>query len=93
MALISITPIPARVAWDRDARRPRTVSWGAERRQVISLLGVRDERHAYRPDRGPRLVLDLLTERGRVAIAWRPEQRRWLLDAVEEAGAGVGLAA
>lgn len=93
MALMPVTPIPARVAWDRDARRPRTIAWGTERLRVLSLLGIRDERHAYRSDRGPRLVLDLLTEGGRVAIAWQPAQRRWLLDAVDQRGPAAGLAA
>ncbi len=78
------TPIPARVHWDRDSARPTSIAWGGAQVAVTALRGVRDERHAYPVDRGPRLTLDLETSRGRAVLSWDASRRRWFLDALEE---------
>jgi hypothetical protein len=84
MALVHIRPIQAHVEWDRATRRPRVVSWGRDRRRVIGLDSVRDERAAYPADRGPRLTLVLRTDDGgRASLAF--DGRRWVLDALEVA--------
>src|SRR5918995_1784479 len=55
MALVQISPIEARVRWDRRADRPAEVRWRGHHHRVVELDAVRDERSAYPADRGPRL--------------------------------------
>lgn len=84
MALVHVPPVEAHVEWDRSTDQPRLVRWGEDRRRVIGLDSIRDERAAYPADRGPRLTLVLRTEDGgRAAIAY--DGRRWVLDALETA--------
>ena len=77
------TPIPARVHWDRDSDHPTSIEWGGSRISVTGLRGVRDERHAYRNERGPRLTLDLDTPRGRAVLTWDARNRRWFLETID----------
>lgn len=84
MALVQIPPVAARVRWDRSARRPREVRWGANHLRVVDLDAVRDERAAFPADRGPRLTLIVrAADGGRASITF--DGRRWYLDAVEAA--------
>ena len=87
MTLVSIVPIPARVRWDRESTQPTRIEWADSGAGVLALRAVRDERHAYPSGRGPRLTLDVETQRGRIVVSWRPQQRRWFLEALEEADA------
>lgn len=77
-------PIPARVRWDRGSAQPTTIALGGARLAVTALHSVRDERHAYRSEHGPRLTLDLETTRGRAILRWDARRRRWFLDSLEE---------
>lgn len=84
MALVHVRPVEAHVEWDRSTDRPRLVSWEQQRRRVIDVESIRDERAAFPAERGPRLTLVLRTEDGgRAAIAH--DGRRWILDALEAA--------
>lgn len=83
MALVRISPVQARIRWDR-AGRPAEVRWGSEQHRVVELAAVRDERAAYPIARGPRLTLVVRTDNGgRASIAF--DGRRWYLEALEEA--------
>lgn len=85
MALTTIPPVPARVHWDRHNARPATVDWGEERLRVLRLRSVRDERHAYRPERGPRLTVVVETRRGEAQLSWDARSHRWFLEALDPA--------
>lgn len=77
-------PIPARVRWDRDSALPTRIAWAGSQLEVTALRAVRDERHAYRREHGPRLTLDVETSGGRAILRWDARRRRWFLDALEE---------
>jgi hypothetical protein len=84
MALVNVSPVPARIRWDRIRQRPREIRWGTDRRRVIGLDRVRDERAAYPSDRGPRLTLVVRTDDGgRASLSF--DGRGWIVDAVEDA--------
>lgn len=85
MALTTITPVPARVRWDRRSARPTSIEWGVDRVGVVGLRAMRDERHAYRPERGPRLTLVVETQRGDAQLSWDARRRRWFLEALDPA--------
>lgn len=86
MALIRITPIAARVRWDRTAGRPSEIHWANHHLRVVDLDSVRDERAAYPAGQGPRLHLTLRTaDGGRAAIVFDGARRRWYLEALEGA--------
>jgi hypothetical protein len=85
MAATGTGPIPARVRWDRHRDHPTSVEWNNDRLPIERLHAVRDERHAYRVDRGPRLTLLVETRRGHVNLVWDARQRRWFLDARDPA--------
>lgn len=83
MALVRISPVHARIRWDRTGR-PAEIRWGSEHHRVVELAAVRDERAAYPIARGPRLTLVVRTDDGgRASIAF--DGRRWYLEALEEA--------
>ena len=84
MALVHITPVEARVRWDRAADRPSEIRWPGHHLRIAELDAVRDERSAYRPDRGPRVTYLLRTDDGaRAALVYDGRRRRWFLEAVE----------
>ena len=86
MALVQISPIEARVRWDRGADRPAEVRWGDHHVRVVDLDAVRDERSAYPADRGPRITFVLRTDDGgRASLVFDGRRRRWFLEAVERA--------
>lgn len=86
MALVQISPIEARVRWDRGADRPAEVRWGGHHVRVIDLDAVRDERSAYPADRGPRITFVLRTDDGgRASLVFDGRRRRWFMEAVERA--------
>lgn len=86
MALVQISPIEARVRWDRGADRPAEVRWGDHHIRVVDLDAVRDERSAYPADRGPRITFVLRTDDGgRASLVFDGRRRRWFLEAVERA--------
>ncbi|HLY35645.1 MAG TPA: hypothetical protein VKU35_02940 [Candidatus Limnocylindria bacterium] len=85
MAVTRITPIPARVRWDRNADRPGEVRWADRQLTVRSLAAVRDERHAYRPDRGPRITMLLDADGGQAVLVFDAVRRRWYLEGLDPA--------
>jgi hypothetical protein len=86
MALVRISPIEARVRWDRQADRPAEVRWGAQQLRVTELDAVRDERSAYPAERGPRVTYVVRTaDGGRASVTFDGRRRRWFLEAVEQA--------
>ncbi len=86
MALVRISPVEARVRWDRHADRPAEVRWGGHQLRVTELDAVRDERSAYPAERGPRVTYLVRTAGGgRASVTFDGWRRRWFLEAVEEA--------
>lgn len=86
MALVQISPIEARVRWDRNADRPAEVRWNGTDHRVLELDAIRDERSAYPADRGPRVTFVLrIDDGGRASVVFDGRRRRWYLEAVESA--------
>ena len=86
MALVQISPIEARVRWDRAAHRPAEIRWNGTHHRVVELDAVRDERSAYPADRGPRVTFVLRTDDGgRASVVFDGRRRRWYLEALEQA--------
>lgn len=86
MALTKITPIEARVRWDRRLARPTSVAWGDQLVRVVGLSSVRDERSAYPAERGPRITYLLQTDDGgQAAVAFDGRRRRWYVEAIDRA--------
>lgn len=85
MALTTITPVSVEVRWDRAADRPSHVRWAERELTVRSLAAVRDERHAYRPERGPRVTLVVDAEHGQAVLVFDAVQRRWTMEAIDPA--------
>ena len=85
MAVTRITPIPAEVRWDRDADRPSEVRWADRQLTVRSLAAVRDERHAYRSDRGPRITMLVDADGGQAVLVFDAARRRWYLEGLDPA--------
>ena len=86
MALVKISPVEAKVRWDRNADRPSAVGWGGHEHRVTDLDAVRDERAAYPAGRGPRVTFVLRTEDGgRASVVFDGTRRRWYLEALEAA--------
>lgn len=84
MALVHISPVEARVRWDRSADRPAEVRWAGHHLRVVELDAVRDERAAFPVERGPRVTFTVRSDDGaRAAVAF--DGRRWFLEAVEPA--------
>ena len=78
MALVQISPIEARVRWDRAADRPAEIRWNGAQHRV--------ERSAYPADRGPRVTFVLrIDDGGRASVVFDGRRRRWYLEALEQA--------
>jgi hypothetical protein len=85
MALTKITPTAARVQWDRRRARPATVRVGGRQLTVTALDAIRDETAAYPADRGPRITYLVETNAGQASLVYDGRQRRWFVDALDEA--------
>lgn len=85
MAVTRITPIPAEVRWDRDADRPSEVRWADRQLTVRSLAAVRDERHAYRSDRGPSITMLVDADGGQAVLVFDALLRRWYVEGLDPA--------
>jgi hypothetical protein len=83
VALTRISPLSARVRWDRQAQRPSAVSFAGARLQVTGLRAVRDERRAYRPSRGPHLTMVVEGHLGEAQLVFDARTRRWFVEAVD----------
>lgn len=86
MALTKITPVEARVSWDRRRARPSRVRWSGRQLGVTALDGVRDERSAYPAERGPRVTYLLRTDDGgQASLVFDGRRRRWYVEAIDRA--------
>ncbi len=86
MALTKITPVEARVRWDRLADRPQRIRWAGQKMGVVALAAVRDERAAYPAERGPRVTYLLQTDDGgQASLVFDGRRRRWFVDAIDRA--------
>ena len=86
MALVSITPVAASVAWDAHKTRPTRVRFGDRELRVSRLTAVRDLRAAYPIGSSPRLMLVVEVESGEsLELVFDARQRRWFVDALDAA--------
>ncbi|HET6745707.1 MAG TPA: hypothetical protein VFH90_07645 [Candidatus Limnocylindria bacterium] len=85
MALTKITPVPARVRWDRRHARPLSVQMGDRYLTVRGLEAVRDETAAYPAERGPRITFLLETDGGQASLVFDGRDRRWFVEALDQA--------
>ena len=85
MALTKITPVPARVRWDRRHGRPTSVQMGDRQLTVRGLEAIRDETAAYPAERGPRITLLVVTDAGQASLVFDGRQRRWYVEALDQA--------
>ena len=85
MALTKITPVPARVRWDRRHARPLSVQMGDRQLTVRGLEAVRDETAAYPAERGPRITFLLETDGGQASLVFDGRDRRWFVEALDPA--------
>ena len=86
MALVSITPIAATVAWDARQLRPTRVRFGDRELKVSRLATIRDERAAYPAGSSPRLMLVVEVESGEsLELVFDARRRRWFVDALDPA--------
>jgi len=85
MAHIDSSQIPARVLWDRASDRPSRVRWGGRVMRVTRLASVRDELHAYPPERGPRLTMVVETASGSATLVFDASAKRWFVQRIGQA--------
>lgn len=78
-------PRPAQVRWDRAADRPSSIRWAGRNLKVTRLAAVRDERHAYHPERGPHLTMVVETADGRATLVFDARARRWYVATADRA--------
>jgi hypothetical protein len=83
MALVQITPMAARIRWDRQAGRPNRIEWGGRQLAVSGVRVVRDERHAYPANRGPRLTMVVGGSEGQAVLVYDARRSRWFVEAVD----------
>jgi len=84
MAIIN-APRPARVRWDRTADRPSSIRWAGRELKVTRLAAIRDERHAYHPDRGPQLTMLVETSNGEARLVFDAAAKRWYVETADQA--------
>jgi hypothetical protein len=85
MALVKITPVEARVQWDRRQSRPGSVRIGDRQLTVTAVDAVRDETAAYPADRGPRMTYLVETDGGQASLVFDERRRRWYVEALDTA--------
>lgn len=85
MALVQITPVPARVRWNRAKARPASVRLGDRNLAVIGLKAIRDEMAAYPAARGPRITFLVETDGGEASLVFDGRRRRWYVEALDQA--------
>lgn len=86
MALVSITPVAASVAWDARHVLPARVRFADRDLRVVRVGAVRDERAAYPAGSSPRLTLVVDVDSGEsLELVFDARQRRWFVDALDVA--------
>jgi hypothetical protein len=85
MAMIRVDPVAVHVRTGWLDGTPREVTWGGEILPVTALAAVRDETSAYPVETGPRILFEVETPGGRLALSFRPRGRRWTVEAIDRA--------
>lgn len=86
MALVSITPVAASVAWDPRHALPARVRFADRDLRVVRVGTVRDERAAYPAGSSPRLTVVVDVDSGEsLELVFDARQRRWFVDALDAA--------
>jgi hypothetical protein len=85
MALKQITPVPVRVRWNPTQARPASVRFGDRSLRVTGLKAMRDEMAAYPASRGPRVTFLVQTDVGEASLVFDGRQRRWYVEALDQA--------
>lgn len=86
MALVSITPVAASVAWDARRAVPARVRFADRDLQVTRVGAVRDERAAYPAGSSPRLTVVVEVDSGEaLELVFDARRRRWFVDALDAA--------
>jgi hypothetical protein len=84
--MIRVAPVPVAVRTDWFDGRPKEITWGDERLQVLAVAAVRDESSAYPVVIGPRTVFEVETPRARVTLSYRHRTRRWAIEGLDQEG-------
>lgn len=86
MALVSITPVAASVAWDARHALPARVRFADRDLRVIRVSAVRDERAAFPAGSSPRLTVVVDVDSGEsLELVFDARRRRWFVDALDTA--------
>jgi hypothetical protein len=86
MALVSITPVAASVAWDARHALPARVRFADRDLRVVRVGAVRDERAAFPAGSSPRLTVVVDVDSGEsLELVFDARQRRWFVDALDAA--------
>jgi hypothetical protein len=84
MALVSITPVAASVAFDHGGTRPDRIRFADREVRVVRVSALRDERAAYPAGRSPRLTVQVEIETGEaLELVFDARLRRWFVDALD----------
>jgi hypothetical protein len=84
MAMIRMEPTVVRVRTDWFDGRPREITWGDERLEIMALAAVRHEDSAYPTATGPRTLFEVVTSRARLALSFQHRSRRWTIEGLDE---------
>lgn len=85
MAMTRVDPVAVHVRTGWFDGTPREITWGDRVLPVTRLAAIRDETSAYPAATGPRIVFEVDTPSGRVALSYRPRGRRWTVEAIDRA--------
>ena len=85
MALVKITPRPAKVRLDPRTTRPVTVHLDDRELRVTGLDAVREELAAYPAERGPRVTFLVDTDHGQASLVFDGRRRQWFVEALDRA--------
>ncbi|HEY7738813.1 MAG TPA: hypothetical protein VIC63_07305 [Candidatus Limnocylindria bacterium] len=84
MALTSITPVAASVAFDSRQALPARIRFADRDVRVVRVGAVRDERAAYPAGSTPRLTVVVEVDSGEsLELVYDTRARRWFVDALE----------
>ncbi|MGH2394150.1 MAG: hypothetical protein ACRDGH_11780 [Candidatus Limnocylindria bacterium] len=82
---MKITPVEARVRWDRRQACPTSVRIGDRKLTVTALDAVRQETAAYPANQGPRTTYLVETDAGQASLVFDARRRRWYVEALDTA--------
>ncbi len=86
MALVSITPVAASIAWNAQGTRPTRIRFGDREVVVHRVATVRDERAAFPAGSGPNLRVVVEADSGdALELIFDVRLKRWFVDALDAA--------